>query len=68
LGGEPAGAASAGLAAINAGAAIYAAGGAESIAAGVDAARTALADGSAREALERFVEASWRYAPAEAPT
>jgi anthranilate phosphoribosyltransferase len=67
LGGEPAGV-SADLAAINAGAAIYAAGRAESIAAGVDAARTALADGSAREALERFVQASWRYAPAEAPT
>jgi hypothetical protein len=34
----------------------------------VDAARTTLADGSAGDALERFVEASWRYAPAEAPT
>jgi anthranilate phosphoribosyltransferase len=68
LGAEPAAAVSADLAAFNAGAAIYAAGRAESIAAGVDAARTALADGGAREALERFVEASWRYAPAEAPT
>jgi anthranilate phosphoribosyltransferase len=68
FGGEPAGAASADLAAINAGAAIYAAGRAESIAAGVDAARTALAEGGAGEALERFVQASRRYAPAEAPT
>jgi anthranilate phosphoribosyltransferase len=68
FGGERGDAVSADLAAMNAGAAIYAAGGAESIAAGVDAARTALADGGAREALERFVEASRRYAPAEAPT
>jgi anthranilate phosphoribosyltransferase len=56
------------LAAINAGAAIYAAGRAESIAAGVEAARAALADGAATDALERFVEATWRYASAEAPT
>jgi anthranilate phosphoribosyltransferase len=68
LGGERDGALSADLAAINAGAAIYAAGRAESIAAGVDAARIALAEGTAGEALERFVEASRRYAPAEAPT
>jgi anthranilate phosphoribosyltransferase len=68
LGAAAAGSASADLAVINAGAAIYAAGGAPSIAAGVDAARGALADGSAADALERFVAATWRYAPAEAPT
>jgi anthranilate phosphoribosyltransferase len=56
------------LALINAGAAIYAAGRAQSIAAGVEVARAALADGSAADALERFVEASSRYASAEAPT
>jgi anthranilate phosphoribosyltransferase len=54
------------LAAINAGAAIYVAGRADSIAAGVQAARTALADGSAAGALERYVQASLTYAPAEA--
>jgi anthranilate phosphoribosyltransferase len=54
------------LALINAGAAIYAAGVADSIAAGVQAARAALADGSAQSALERYLEASRRYAPAEA--
>jgi anthranilate phosphoribosyltransferase len=43
------------LAAINAGAAIYAAGGAESIAAGVDRAREAMGDGSGLALLERFV-------------
>lgn len=43
------------LAAINAGAAIYAAGATASIAAGVEAARAAIADGSALAALERFV-------------
>jgi anthranilate phosphoribosyltransferase len=48
---------------INAGAAIYAAGAAESIAAGVELARTALAEGSAAEALERYVQASRRHAP-----
>jgi anthranilate phosphoribosyltransferase len=52
------------LALINAGAAIYAAGVAESIAAGVQAARETLADGSAQSALERYLEASRRYAPA----
>jgi anthranilate phosphoribosyltransferase len=52
------------LALINAGAAIYAAGGADSIAAGVDAARTALADGAAARALERYVRASHEHAPA----
>jgi anthranilate phosphoribosyltransferase len=51
------------LAVINAGAAIYAAGGAETIAQGVERARTALADGSAEGSLERYVKASQRYAP-----
>jgi anthranilate phosphoribosyltransferase len=55
-----------GLAAINAGAAIYAAGGAESIAEGVAAGRAAIADGRAAAALERYVEASRRLAPVEA--
>jgi anthranilate phosphoribosyltransferase len=54
------------LAVINAGAAIYAAGRADSIAEGVDAAREALADGRAGAALERYVQASRRRAPAEA--
>jgi anthranilate phosphoribosyltransferase len=54
------------LAAINAGAAIYAAGGADSIAEGVVAAREALIDGQAADALERFVQASARHAPAQA--
>jgi anthranilate phosphoribosyltransferase len=52
------------LAAINAGAAIYASGGVESIADGVAAAREALAGGRAAEALERFVQASSKHAPA----
>jgi anthranilate phosphoribosyltransferase len=52
-----------GLALINAGAAIYAAGRAETIAEGVQAARGALADGSAAQALERYVQASHRHAP-----
>jgi anthranilate phosphoribosyltransferase len=52
------------LAVINAGAAIYVAGRAETIAAGVEAARTALVDGSAAAALERYVQASRTYAPA----
>jgi len=56
------------LALINAGAAIYAAGGADSIAEGVEAARAALADGRAASALERYVEASNRHAPAKAAT
>ncbi len=51
------------LAAINAGAAIYAAGGVDSIAEGVVAAREALAGGQAADALERFVQASARHAP-----
>jgi anthranilate phosphoribosyltransferase len=54
------------LAAINAGAAIYAAGAADSIAEGVLAAREALAGGRAADALERFVRASARHAPAQA--
>jgi anthranilate phosphoribosyltransferase len=53
------------LAVINAGAAIYVAGRAETIAAGVEAARAALADGSAAGALERYVQASRTYGPAE---
>ncbi len=55
------------LAVINAGAAIYVAAGADTIAEGVEAARSALADGRAAQALERFVEASNRHAPAEPP-
>jgi anthranilate phosphoribosyltransferase len=51
------------LAAINAGAAIYAGGGADSIAEGVVAAREAIADGRATDALARFVTASARHAP-----
>ena len=54
------------LAVINAGAAIYAAGVADSIADGVEAARAALADGAAASALERFVQASQRHAPVSA--
>ncbi|HEX3434160.1 MAG TPA: anthranilate phosphoribosyltransferase [Solirubrobacteraceae bacterium] len=53
------------LAAINAGAAIYVGGAADSIADGVQAAREALSDGRAAQALERFVRASRSYAPAE---
>jgi len=53
------------LALINAGAAIYAAGAADSIADGVQAARAALAEGRAASALERYVQASGRHAPAE---
>jgi anthranilate phosphoribosyltransferase len=58
--------ASADLGVINAGAAIYAAGRADTIAAGVEAARAALADGSATRTLERYVEATQSYAPAKA--
>jgi anthranilate phosphoribosyltransferase len=54
------------LAVVNAAAAIYAAGGAESIAEGVAIAREALAGGHAAAALERYVLASTRLAPAEA--
>jgi len=53
------------LAVINAGAAIYAGGAADSIADGVQAARQALADGSALASLERYVQASHSYAPSE---
>jgi anthranilate phosphoribosyltransferase len=54
------------LALVNAGAAIYAAGAVASIAEGVEAARAALTDGSAAHALQSYVEATLRYAPAEA--
>ena len=54
------------LALINAGVAIYAAGVADTLADGVQAARAAIEDGSAESALERYLEASRRYAPAEA--
>lgn len=50
---------------VNAGAAIYAAGVADSVAEGVEAARAAVASGAAAAALERYVEASRRHAPAE---
>ncbi len=56
------------LALINAAAAIYAAGTVASLAEGVEAARAALADGSAAQALERYVQSTHRYAPAEAPS
>ena len=55
------------LVAINAGAAIYAAGAVETIAAGVEAAREALASGAAAEALERYIQASRRHAPEQVP-
>jgi anthranilate phosphoribosyltransferase len=51
------------LVVINAGAAIYAAGASETIAAGVEMARAALDSGAAAEALERYVEASHEHAP-----
>jgi anthranilate phosphoribosyltransferase len=51
------------LAVINAGAAIYAGGLSETIAAGVVTAREALAQGAAAAALERFVRATLRHAP-----
>lgn len=51
------------LVAINAGAAIYAAGAADSIAEGVEAARDTLASGKAAAALERYLAASQRHAP-----
>jgi anthranilate phosphoribosyltransferase len=54
------------LALANAGAAIYVGGRAESIAEGVEIARAVIADGRAAAALERYVEASRRLAPAEA--
>jgi anthranilate phosphoribosyltransferase len=52
------------LAVINAGAAIYAAGRSETIAAGVEMARAALEDGSAAGALERYLEVSRGQEPA----
>jgi len=54
------------LALVNAAAAIYVAGRARSIAEGVTVAREALAGGHAAAALERYVLASGRLAPAEA--
>ncbi len=51
------------LVAINAGAAIYAAGTAASIAAGVKVAREVIASGAAAAALERYVQASNAHAP-----
>ena len=56
------------LAAINAGAAIYVAGGAPSIAAGVEAAREAIADGRAAAALDGFLAASVANAPQQVGT
>ncbi len=47
---------------INAGAAIYAGGAADSIAEGVEAAREAIGSGAAAAALERYVQASHRHA------
>ena len=51
------------LALVNAGAAIYAAGRADSVAEGVEAARSAIADGAAAGALERYVQVSGELAP-----
>ncbi|HWX87247.1 MAG TPA: anthranilate phosphoribosyltransferase [Solirubrobacteraceae bacterium] len=51
------------LVAINAGAAIYAAGAADGIAGGVEAGREAIASGAAAAALERYVQASLTHAP-----
>jgi anthranilate phosphoribosyltransferase len=48
---------------INAGAAIYAAGAADGIAAGVEAAREAIAAGAAASALERYVRITHEHAP-----
>jgi anthranilate phosphoribosyltransferase len=53
------------LALINAGAAIYAAGAVATLAEGVEAARVAITEGAAERALERYVQASRRHAPAE---
>jgi anthranilate phosphoribosyltransferase len=54
------------LAVINAGAAIYVADRADTIADGVEAARVAIADGSAADALERYVQASLARSPEQA--
>jgi anthranilate phosphoribosyltransferase len=51
------------LAAVNAGAAIYAGGGAATLADGVRRAQEALDDGAARQALERFVARTRELAP-----
>jgi anthranilate phosphoribosyltransferase len=51
------------LAVLNAGAAIYAGGGAETLADGVTAAQQAVDSGAAATALERFVTATQRLAP-----
>jgi anthranilate phosphoribosyltransferase len=51
------------LAVLNGGAAIYAGGGAESLAEGVRAAERAIDDGAAAAALERFVGATLEAAP-----
>jgi anthranilate phosphoribosyltransferase len=56
------------LALINAGAAIHVAGAAASIAEGVELARATLAQGEAARALEGYVRASQRYAPAGSPS
>jgi anthranilate phosphoribosyltransferase len=61
--GEPG--AHADLVLINAGAAIYAAGAADTIADGVEVARGTIGSGGAAAALERYVQASRRHAPAE---
>jgi anthranilate phosphoribosyltransferase len=53
------------LAVINAGAAIYAGGRSDSIADGVQAARSALSDGRASQALEGYVRASRSHAPSQ---
>jgi len=54
------------LALINAGAAIYVAGAAASIAEGVERARAVLAEGGAAQALASYVQVSQRHAPAGA--
>jgi anthranilate phosphoribosyltransferase len=55
------------LAALNAGAAIYAGGGAETLEAGVRAAERAIDDGAAAAALERFVQRTNELAAANGP-
>jgi anthranilate phosphoribosyltransferase len=54
------------LALVNAGAAIYAGGAVASIAEGVEAARAALIDGSAKHALDGYLDASRRHAQSNA--
>jgi anthranilate phosphoribosyltransferase len=53
------------LALINAGAAIYAAGAVATLSAGVQAAQDAIAEGRATRALDGYLEASLRWAPAQ---